>query len=78
MSQEKVVTPLQVHFSLKEVGSGFSDVARRASRGGRKVTPQNVRGVVYGYMRKNAEPILAAIQEALGYKIQIAQSLLAA
>lgn len=56
---------LKIHFELKQRGSGFSDVARRVSRGGRRVTPQNVRGVVYGYMTKHAGVIWAEIEKVL-------------
>ena len=58
-------TPLEIHFALKRAGSSLSDIARRASRGGRLVTPTNVRGVLYGYMRKNAKPILTTIKIVL-------------
>jgi len=56
---------LAVHFALKERGSSFSDVARRASKGGHQVTPFNVRGVIYGYMQKNSQAIWRAINDAL-------------
>jgi transcriptional regulator with XRE-family HTH domain len=58
-------TPLDIHFALRRAGSSLSDIARRASRGRRVITPCNVRGVLYGYMRKNAKPILTTIKIVL-------------
>ena len=56
---------LQIHFALKERDSGYSDIARRASKGARHVTPQNVRGVIYGYMKKNAGVIWQEVDAVL-------------
>jgi len=58
-------TPLEIHFALKRGGSSFSEIARRASRGRRVITAANVRGVLYGYMKKNKEPILTTIEIVL-------------
>ena len=67
MNKPKLPTeePLVIHFYLKRSGSSLSDIARRASRGRLVITPANVRGVLYGYTRKNAKPILATIEIVL-------------
>lgn len=70
--------PLHIHFALKQRGSSFSDIARRATRGARRVTPQNVRGVVYGYMSRNARVIQAEIEKVLADPIERAAQRLAA
>lgn len=70
--------PLQLHFELKRRGSGFSDIARRTTKGARHVTPQNVRGVVYGFMSKNDTAIWAEIETVLADPIEHGKTRLAA
>jgi len=57
--------PLLIHVELKRRESDFSKIARALSTKDRLVTPQNVRGVVYGISTANRELIVAQIRKVL-------------